>query len=136
VTPVVVDASVAGAWLLPDETSRRADRILTSIRREGATMSVLSLWIYEIANLLLSAERRGRLDDVDRADALRLIESLPRQVHDHESPIAQRRLAELAARFRLSAYDAAYLELADRLQGRLYTFDDRLARAADALGCA
>jgi predicted nucleic acid-binding protein len=59
-----------------------------------------------------------------------LIATVPREVFDHESASSRERVAVLARRFALSAYDAAYLELADRLQGRLESLDRRLARAA------
>ncbi len=132
---VVVDASVAGAWVLPDETSLRADAILDRIGRDDDPMAVPALWIYEVSNLLVSAERRKRIDEGQRREALRLINGLPHRVHDHSTPLSRERLLLFATRFKISAYDAAYLELADRLQAPLCTLDERLAAAARELGC-
>ncbi len=97
-------------------------------------LALPSLWVYEMANLLLSASRRRRIAAEQVFAAHRLLDAIPRQVHDHEALLARERMARLAARFELSAYDAAYLELADRLQCPLVTADDRLRKAAQAVG--
>ena len=130
---IVVDASVAGAWVLPDEGSRRADRLLGRILSDDLQLCVPALWIYEVTNLLWSAERRGRMTSDGTAEAQALLGSLSRETFDHESALARERVTNLARKFGLSAYDAAYLELADRLQCDLATLDDRLARAAKQL---
>lgn len=97
-------------------------------------LDVPNLWIYELANLLLSAQRRRRITEEQVLAAHRLLEAIPRQLHDHEALLARERMTRLALRFRLSAYDAAYLELADRLQCPLVTADERLEKAARTLG--
>jgi len=127
---VVVDASFAGAWLLPDEASARADRLLRRALSSKVELCVPQLWIYEIGNLLISAERRNRItaDQVHEAQAL--IEAVPRTTFDHQTLLARERISSLAMRHRLSTYDAAYLELADRLQCELATLDKRLAKAS------
>jgi predicted nucleic acid-binding protein len=127
---VVADACFAGAWLLPDEQSRNAERLLREILRGDRELCVPSLWTYEVTNLLVSAERRKRIGSEQVTEALRLVAALPRQVFDHESPLSRQRTAVLARRCALSVYDAAYLELADRLQCGLETLDSKLRRAA------
>ncbi len=132
--PLVVDASVSGAWILPDERSGEAERVLESLLAAEVELAVPALWVYEMTNLLLSAQRQGRIDEEGVETAHRLLDRLPRQSFDHETALARERTTRIALRFDLSAYDAAYLELADRLQCPLETYDGRLAGAARAMG--
>ena len=67
-------------------------------------------------------------------DGQRLIQSVPCKFFEHSTPLAQERLLQFTQRFGLTAYDAAYLELADRLQCELYSADADLVRAARTLG--
>jgi predicted nucleic acid-binding protein len=131
---VVVDASFAGAWILPDESSAQAEVVLREVLSGEEELAVPDLWSYEIANLLLSALRRGRIEERQVFEALRLIDSVPCTFYDAHSPLIRERIGRLAVRYDLSAYDAAYLELTDRLQCKLHTNDDSLNRAARSLG--
>lgn len=131
---VVIDASYAGAWMLPDELSDSAEELLREILMENRQMAVPELWHYEMCNLLRSTMRRKRIEEVDASVALDLLQHVPRQIFDHRDDLFQRRLMTIAMRFELSAYDAAYLELADRLQCPLYSNDRRLREAARTLG--
>jgi len=108
--------------------------LLRQIRDGDRSLSVPDLWVYEMANLLLSARRRRRITEEQLLAAHRLLDGVPHRLYDHEDRLARERVSRLAMRFRLSAYDAAYLELADRLQCALVTADDRLGRAGRALG--
>ncbi len=132
--PVVVDASVSGAWVLPDESSQAAERLLEKIVAGELELSVPDLWSYELTNLLLAAFRRRRIDEETVWEAHRLIGEIPVRAFDQDSVLARRRTTRLALRFDLSAYDAAYLELADRLQCPLRSFDRRLSQAARSIG--
>lgn len=131
---VVVDASFAGAWILPDEHSAEAEGLLKQVLEGNAEVAVPDLWSYEIVNLLIMAARRGRIPEEQIPTALRLLEKIPCVFYDHHSTLVRERAFRLATRFSLSAYDAAYLELADRLQSPLRSGDRRLAEAAGALG--
>lgn len=131
---VVVDASLAGAWILPDEHSDQAEDLLEEILEGNETLAVPDLWSYEVVNLLIMAARRGRILQEQIPTALRLIEKIPGVFYDHHSSLVRERVVKLAVRFSLSAYDTAYLELADRLQCPLRSGDRRLAEAANALG--
>lgn len=133
-TPVVVDAAFAGAWLLPDEHSLSADKVLRSILGLKLELAVPDLWYYELMNLLVSAHRRKRIAEDQVFEAHQLIDKIPCHAFEQQAPLARDRISRLALRFELSAYDAAYLELADRLQCPLLTFDRVLARAANTLG--
>ena len=129
----VLDCSLALAWALPDETSTRADRFLAQVSRESV-LWVPALWWYEIANALTTAQRRQRLAG---ADALRLVElygMLPIETDGHLNPDTVRRFHTLAQEYTVSAYDAAYLELAQRRRLGLATLDRRLITAARRAG--
>lgn len=65
----VLDCSLALAWALPDEMSRRADRFLAHVARTSRFW-VPALWWYELSNALLLAQRRHRLGETDRIRVL------------------------------------------------------------------
>jgi predicted nucleic acid-binding protein len=130
---VVLDCSLALAWALPDETSKKADQFLDKVSKD-TTFWVPALWWYELANGLTMAQRRGRLTE---SDGLRLVE-LYRQLSiqtdlDLHADTAWR-FQTLAKEHHLSAYDAAYLELAQRKSIGLATLDRQLLRAARDAG--
>lgn len=129
--PFVVDASVAACWLLPDEGNRRADAAFA--RFPGDTAIAPSLWWFEMRNIFVSNERRGRIDSARTSRALALLNGLPIRL-DHQPDDAV--LMALARIHQLTAYDAAYLELALRENVPLATLDDALLRAARAEGVA
>ena len=126
----VVDASVSAAWFLPDEATSATEAALQATAAQDVW--VPALWLLEIGNLLLSAQRRKRITADKRrqlaaaAGALRL--KVDRQ------PMAIAVLDELAARLGLDAYDAAYLELALRRGLPLATLDEALAAAMAKAG--
>ena len=132
--PQVIDASFAGAWILPDERSEEAEALLEEAFAGRAELAIPDVWIYEMINLLLVAARRSRIEKAQVEEGLDLIRMVPRTSYDHQSPLSQHRIAQLADRFGLSAYDGAYLELADRLRCPLRSFDESLLEAAVSLG--
>lgn len=131
---VVADASFCGAWILADESSGEAERLLTRIASGSVQLVVPALWHYEMLNLLRSALRRKRLAAEDLDLAVETLERVPMTMEDLPGAPARRRILHLAAQFDLSAYDAAYLELADRFKIALQTNDARLKAAAKQLG--
>jgi predicted nucleic acid-binding protein len=123
----VVDASIAGAWLLSDEENAIAEEALLRMADEDAWAP--DLLRHEIRSILLNAERRGRISDDQLHSALARFRDLPVRFvgagDDSE-------VVRLSRQRRLSAYDAAYLALA-LLEGLpLATLDRRLAEAARA----
>ena len=72
---LVLDASVVLAWCFEDDTSDYASRVLDSLRESEAV--VPGLWALEVANGLVTAERRGRIDASDSARFVDLVLSLP-----------------------------------------------------------
>ena len=86
-----------------------------------------------MANVLVTAERRGRITAADAAGAVDLLERLPIRIDSpHGGTLA--RCRAVAREYGLTAYDASYLELAFREGGELATFDERLAEAARRAG--
>ena len=130
----VVDASYAGAWVLPDEHSDEAERFLKTVFDGTVALGAPDLWHYEMCNLLAMAARRGRIGEAQALEGMELLSAMPIIFYDHHGNLSRRRMLLLAARFSLSAYDAAYLELADRLQCSLLTNDDALRAAGAQLG--
>ena len=124
---VVVDASIVGCWCFPDEANPVADVAFDEVGAAGVI--VPALWWFEVRNLLLMNERRGRLDVAGTAKFLIDLGGLPIQI-DRE-PDSGTTFA-LARAHRLTFYDAAYLELALRRDAPLATLDRRLAAAARA----
>ena len=126
----VVDASVSAAWFLPDEATELTEAALQAT----ATMDIWvpALWLLEIGNLLLSAQRRKRIDDGKRRELVSAAAALRLRV-DRE-PVSMVDLDALAAHHRLTAYDAAYLELALRRRLPLATLDAALLAALPAAG--
>lgn len=127
-TDFVLDCSVTMAWCFEDETDRYSETVLAAL--DGASAIVPSLWPLEVANVLLVAERRGRLRPEDGRQFLGLLAGLPITV-DTMAPDT-REILSLARTHRLSAYDAAYLDLAARHRLPLATRDRTLRAAARA----
>lgn len=103
-------------------------------RLEDDFAIVPSLWSFEIANTLVVAERRGRISDVDRQRAVESIMVLPIQIRSVPFESMLTSLLSLAQQQRLTAYDAAYLDLAIREGLRLATQDSDLRAAAVRVG--
>lgn len=122
---LVVDASVALAWLFDDELSARADAALVRLEDSGA--QVPSLWQLEVRNALLAAERRGRIAPHQIEEGLDFLDELP--IHVANDPDLDL-VVSLARTHHLSCYDAVYLALAVRRDSPLATLDAGLARAA------
>lgn len=129
---LVVDASIALTWCFEDEVTVQTEAIATRVDTEGAI--VPALWRLEVVNALLIAERRGRIVSSDMRQRLALLAKLPIMVDAETDEHAWNDTLMLAAAAGLTAYDAAYLELAMRQGGELATLDRELARAARRLG--
>ena len=129
-TSAVVDASVALAWCFPDEGSKEADRILAALK--GITILVPAVWTLEIANAILVGERRKRLKHPEILRFVALLESL--SISQDSQTVSESVAKVLPLARGLSAYDAAYLELALRNNCPVATLDTDLQRAAKRAG--
>jgi predicted nucleic acid-binding protein len=92
------------------------------------------LWPFEVANALVDAERRGRINAAQQADFLERLRMLPVSVEHRPAAWLGQQILPLARAHRLSAYDAAYMELAIREGLPLATIDQDLKEAARAVG--
>src|SRR5205807_4128173 len=108
----VLDGSVALAWCFSDESDPYADAIAR--RFPEIEPVVPTIWHLEVANALLVGERRGRSDQADTAHWTAYLASLPIMVEEQAGARVFRDVLSLARTHALSAYDAAYLELALR----------------------
>jgi len=124
----VLDASVALSWCFADEASAETDDLLDRVRDDGAL--VPGLWFLELGNVLLQAERRGRISASDVSVRLDLISALPIFVDQNTIGRAWTEVLDIARADRLSLYDATYLEIAHRRALPLFTRDKALAAAA------
>lgn len=131
-TAGVVNSSIALTWCFEDEASPETDLLFERIRDQGAVVS--ALWHLEVGNVLLQAERRGRIGRADLTMRLALIAVLPIAVDQETMSRAWRETLLLARAENLTAYDAAYLELAERRGLPLITKDNELGAAAKRLG--
>jgi len=129
---LVLDSSTTLGWIYGDETTEAIRDVFDKVAEAGAT--VPSLWRLEVANSLTVAIRRRRIDPAFRDAALTDLALLDIAVDQQTDVRAWTDTLGLADRFRLSVYDAAYLELAHRRQFALATLDAELARAAASLG--
>ena len=130
----VLDNSVTMAWCFPGEATDYTESLFDSLRRTGAL--VPSVWVWEAANVLLVAERRGRLTLAQITSFIATLRGLPITVDPGGLEVASGPAMALARAHRLTAYDAAYLELAVREGLPLATLDNRLRAAATQAGVA
>jgi predicted nucleic acid-binding protein len=127
---LVLDCSITVAWVYADETTARVRHVFDLVSQGGAW--VPALWRPEVANVLEMSTRRGRHDATFRDATLADLTHLPIQVDGETDIHAWTETLDLAERHRLTVYDAAYLELAQRRSLPLATFCRDLRRAAGA----
>jgi predicted nucleic acid-binding protein len=132
VTGLVIDASSVLSWCFEDEGGPEADALIEKVASEGA--AVPGMWSLEIANGLVVGERRGRIRPAESAAFVAMIEELPIVTDRATGARALHETMSLAREHRLTAYDAAYLELAMRLGLPLATGDRGLSAAAQRVG--
>ena len=128
--PFVVDASVALAWCFEDEATSQTEAILDCLSDDTAI--VPALWELEVSNVLLLGERRSRLTESQSARFVALIGQLPIRVDS--ASVDMGAVLATGRRHALTAYDAAYLVLAEREGAPLATLDAKLRNAAQAVG--
>jgi len=129
---VVLDSSVTLAWVYAEETTDAIRCVFDLVNHAGAW--VPSLWRLEVANILEMGVRRGRHAAAFRDATLADLAVLPIHVDPETDRWAWKATLGLADHHRLTLYDAAYLELAQRRRLSLATLDRDLRIAADAEG--
>jgi predicted nucleic acid-binding protein len=127
-----LDSSATLAWIYGDETTEAISQVFTSVAENGAV--VPGLWRLEIANSLTMAIRKRRIDADFRRAALADLALLDITTDQQTDIHAWSDTIQIADQFRLTVYDAAYLELARRKVLPLATLDQELQTAALAIG--
>lgn len=123
---------MAAAWCFEDEADERTDALLTRVRDGGGV--VPALWYWEVSNVLTIAVRRKRLSADAASLRLSVLNGLPITTDSEAQARAWRETFVLAQTHTLTAYDAAYLELARRTGLPLASKDENLREAARSIG--
>jgi len=129
----VVDCSFAAALFLPDEFSSEV-RLFFEKLKDNDTLWVPILWWYEISNVLVVSSRRNRLTRMDTERILSLLDQIDFKTDNLDGTPYSREIYEIAQLYALSAYDAAYVELAGRKNCNLASLDKKLVEAAQKAG--
>lgn len=132
---LVLDNTVAMAWCFTDEATPYTENILSRLSNLTDTAVVPALWLYEVVNVVTLAARKGRISKTKATQFLGSLADLPIEVQ----PLPSRKeafamLPPLIEQHRLTAYDAAYLEIALRQHLPMATLDGDLIEACKAAG--
>lgn len=133
----VLDASVTMAWLLGDTkpTDRLyAQKVLNALKDPDTQAAVPTIWALEIANVIVRAEAKHLVSEAQSGAFLEMLSSASINSDHATFAAALNDTLQLARRYRLSAYDASYLELALRCALPLATLDVDLNKAARKAG--
>jgi len=129
---LVVDASITIAWLFQEQRSEGARSVLRRVIAEDA--NVPSIWQLEVANVLRTSVRRGHCAEAYASRCLIRLSRLRIMVDSETDSQAWGVTRDLSRTHNLTVYDAAYLELAVRLQIPIASLDRALVNAARASG--
>lgn len=129
---LVLDSSIVMAWYFVDESSEYADQVARRLPQQAAFVPLN--WPLEVANVLLMGERRKRSTQAQAARLLTTLKGLPITLDDQTNLHAWNTTLSLARAHDMTAYDAAYLELAMRRGLPLASLDHKLKTAARAVG--
>ena len=125
----VIDNSVVMAWCFKDELSPYSDTVLGSL--EFSTAYVPAIWPLEVSNVLLVAERRGRISEAGIMRFITLLDELPINIIQESPGRMFKEIFTLGREQNLSSYDASYLDLAMRKGLSIATLDKKLIAAAN-----
>jgi predicted nucleic acid-binding protein len=131
----VLDNSVSSRWFFEDggkSDIAYAERVLAALGEETAV--VPATWGLEAANVLARAEASGWATKQRTERSLALIRGLTIEADEETYSRSLTDTLDIARRFKLSAYDASYLELALRLDLPLATLDEKLIKASRKAG--
>jgi len=122
---MIVDASVILSAFFPDEDQAQAQSLIREHVMGRVPLVAPTLLLYEVTNAVVQARRRGRISDEQAGKILTSFEGLGIDLR----PVTWQQVLPLALRFDRSAYDAAYLALAETSEQSLITGDRRLYNA-------
>jgi predicted nucleic acid-binding protein len=130
--PFVIDASVVMAWCFEDEANPYADAVLDRFAEDTALAP--GIWPLEVGNVLVMAERNGRMTNADSIHLFKLLRQLRIEVDLSTAERMFDTVFNLAREQTISIYDAAYLDLAMQTGLPLATLDMDLRKAATRCG--
>jgi predicted nucleic acid-binding protein len=133
VSRFVLDASVVLTWCFPDENAAAAQRV-AGIFRQGDTAVVPSFWPHEVLNALLVGEKRRRISKELVRSFLHDLAALPILLEQVPARVVFERIQRLSREYGLTAYDAAYLDLALDAGLPIATLDQDLSQACKKSG--
>ncbi len=131
----VLDNSVTMRWLFGDGKPQErayAGRVLDAM--QNVTARVPMTWGLEVANVIAKAEAKALVTEARSGAFLEMLEEIEIEVDAATFAHALSDTLQLARRYKLSAYDASYLELALRTGLPLATLDEDLQKAAKKAG--
>ena len=129
---LVLDNSVVMRWLLKDGSDERlayADKVLGLLMQDDAQALVPGVWPLEVANVIVKAQAKGLVSEARATAFIGLLDDMGISVDARTAERALKDMLQLARRFKLSSYDASYLELALREGLPLATLDADLQSA-------
>jgi predicted nucleic acid-binding protein len=129
----VADASATLPWCFEDESTPATEALLERLR-SGESAIVPAHWPTEVMNGIIVAVRRGRVGPETVARFARDLGALPIRIEPPTTPLNWDAIMRVASDYDLTVYDAAYLELAERIGLPLASLDRDLRRAALAAG--
>ena len=129
----ILDASVVLTWCFPDENSEVAQKIAL-LFKHGDSAIAPSFWPHEVLNALLVGEKRKRITGSLMRTFLADLAELPVVLAQVPADAVFGRIQSLSRRHGLTAYDAAYLDLAHTSGLPLATLDSDLIRACRDAG--
>ena len=131
----VLDTSVTMRWFFGDGKPQElsyAGKVLDAMKKANALVPVT--WGLEVANVIARAEAKGWVTEARSGAFLEMLQDVDIEVDAATFQHALSDTLQLARRYKLSAYDASYLELALRSGIPLATLDEDLQKAARKAG--
>jgi predicted nucleic acid-binding protein len=122
------------AWCFTEEATDFTNTLLSRLSDLTDSALVPALWLYEVVNVVELAVRKGRIPGAKAAAFLDSLADLPIEVESPSRVQVFVGVRALAAQYQLTAYDAAYLDLANRHRLPIASLDRALSRAALAAG--
>ncbi len=129
----VIDCSFSASLFLPDESSAKTASFFTALSKSNE-LTVPLLWWHEITNVLSVSLRKNLLKHADIINIISLINELEITTDSEYGSEYIKKIYDISQTYRVSAYDAAYLELALRKKSSLASLDNELCNAAEKAG--
>ena len=130
----MLDNTVTMAWCFTEEATDSTQELLSRLSSLTDSALVPALWLYEVVNVIGLAVRKGRIPQEKAHAFLESLADLPIEIENPDRTRVFAAVRSLANQHQLTAYDAAYLELALRHKLPVASLDKALSRAAQAAG--